>query len=54
MTNAHARLIAGSIALVAGAVAASTDNINVNVGLVIIILSGAIFVVEYVRLRMEP
>lgn len=49
MTNVQARLLAAGIALLAGAVAASTDNLDVNVGIVIILVSGAMFVAEYVR-----
>jgi hypothetical protein len=52
MTDSQARLLASAVGLVAGALAASTDNINVNIGLVIIIVSGAMFVTEYVRSRM--
>jgi hypothetical protein len=52
MTDSQARLLASAVGLVAGALAASTDNINVNIGLVIIIVSGAMFVAEYVRSRM--
>lgn len=51
MSNLQVRLLAASIAMIAGALAAGTDNLNVNVGLVIIILSGAIFFTEYVRAR---
>jgi hypothetical protein len=50
MTNAQARLIGAAIALIGGAHAASTDNLNVNVGLVIIIISGAIFLFDSLRL----
>ena len=53
MTNVQVRLLAAAIALVAGALAASTDNLDVSVGIVIIILSGAIFLTEYVRCRRE-
>ena len=42
MTNVQVRLLAG-------AVAASTDNLNVNLGLAIIIVSGALFLAEYIR-----
>ena len=49
MTNVQVRLLAAAVALLAGAVAASTDNLDVNVGIVIILVSGAIFLVEYVR-----
>lgn len=49
MTNVQVRLLSASMALLAGAVAASTDNLNVNVGIVIILVSGAMFIAEYVR-----
>ncbi len=49
MTNVQVRLLAASIVLLAGAVAAGTDNLDVNVGIVIILVSGAIFLAEYVR-----
>ena len=49
MTNIQVRLLAAAIALFAGAHAAGTDNLNVNVGLAIILVSGAIFLAEYVR-----
>lgn len=49
MTNVQVRLLAPSIGLLAGAVAAGTDNLNVNVGIAIIIVSGAFFLAEYVR-----
>ena len=53
MTNSQTRLIAASIALLAGAVAAGADSLDVNVGIVIIIVSGAIFIAEYVRSQRE-
>ena len=49
MTNVQVRLLAASIALIAGALAASTDNLDINVGIVIILVSGTIFLAEYVR-----
>ena len=53
MTNVQVRLLAAGIALLAGAHAAGTDNLNVNVGLIIILVSGAIFIAEYVRSLRE-
>ena len=53
MTNSQPRLIAASIALLAGAVAAGADSLDVNFGIVIIIVSGAIFIAEYVRSQRE-
>lgn len=49
MTNVQARLLAAAIAMLAGAVAASTDNLDVNVGLAIILVSACLFVAEYIR-----
>lgn len=49
MTNVQARLLAAAIALLAGSLAASTDNLDVNVGIFIILLSGAMFIAEYFR-----
>ncbi len=49
MTNLQVRLLASAIALIAGALAAGTDNLDVNVGLIIIIVSGALFLADYVR-----
>ena len=53
MTNVQVRLLAAAIALVAGALAASADSLDVNVGLVIILVSGAVFVAEYVRCQRQ-
>ena len=49
MTNVQARLLAAAIALLAGAHAASTDNLEVDIGIAIILVSGAMFIAEYVR-----
>ena len=49
MTNVQVRLLAAAIAMLAGAVAASTDNLDVNVGITIIFVSGVPFLVEYIR-----
>ena len=49
MINVQARLVASAIGLLAGAVAAGADNLDVNVGIVIILVSGAIFLAEYWR-----
>ena len=39
MTNVQVRLLAAAIAMLAGAVAASTDNLDINVGITIIFVS---------------
>ena len=41
------RLLAS--AMNAGALASSTDNLNVNVGITTILVGGVLFLVEYVR-----
>lgn len=53
MTNAQTRMITSAIALLAGAVATQTDNLNVNVGLVIILISGAVLVSEYFKSLLD-
>jgi hypothetical protein len=53
MTNSQTRLIAASIVMLAGAVAAGADNLDVNVGIAVIIVSGAIFIAEYIRSQRE-
>ena len=47
MTNPQVRLLAS--AMIAGTLASSTDNLNVNVGITIILVGGVLFLVEYVR-----
>ena len=54
MSNVQARLLSSALALVAGAIAASTDNLSVNVGISIILISGAILLAEYVRSYRTP
>jgi ABC-type Mn2+/Zn2+ transport system permease subunit len=49
MNNQQVRLLASAIAMIAGALAASTYNLNVNVGITIILVSSVLFLVEYVR-----
>jgi hypothetical protein len=51
MSNAQVRLLASAIALLAGGIIASTDNIDVNVSIFIILISSIIFIVEYWRLQ---
>ena len=53
MTNVQVRLLASAIALLAGALAASTDNLDVNVGLAIILVGGALFLAEYIRCQRQ-
>ena len=49
MTNPQVRLLGTAIALVAGALTANTDNLDVNVGITIIFVSRILFLVECVR-----
>ena len=51
MTNSQVRLLSSAIAMLAGGVLANTYNIDVNVSIVIILVSSAIFIVEYFRLQ---
>ena len=51
MANTQIRLIASAIALLAGAVMANTNNVDINLSLAVILVSAAIFVVEYWRCR---
>jgi hypothetical protein len=49
MTNVQARLIASTIALLAGGIIANATNIDVNVSIAIILVSSIMFIVEYIR-----
>ncbi len=49
MTNSQTRMLAASISMVAGAIAALSDNLDVNVSIVIILLSGAMLIGEWLR-----
>jgi len=49
MTNQQARLIGTAIALVGGAIAANAGNLHINVGILIILIAGALFITEYIR-----
>ena len=49
MTNTVGRLIAVSIAMVAGAVACAASNLDINIGITILLVATALFVAEYVR-----
>ena len=54
MTNVQVRMLSLVLALFAGAVLAHSDNIHVNVSLVIILVSSAALVAEYVRSQGGP
>ena len=49
MTNQQARLIGTAIALLGGAVAATAENLHINVGIAVILVAGVLFLAEYVR-----
>jgi hypothetical protein len=49
MSNSQVRLLSSAIALLAGGVIANTYNVDGNVSIVIILVSSALFVVEYFR-----
>jgi len=51
MTNSQTRLIASAIGLLAGSILCTTDNVNINFGLAILIVSACLFVVEFFRLQ---
>ncbi|MCH8218566.1 MAG: hypothetical protein IH892_17545 [Planctomycetes bacterium] len=44
MTNQQARLIGTAIALVGGGVAVNAENLDINVGITIILITGALFI----------
>ncbi len=54
MSNVQARLLSSALAMVAGAMAAGTDNLDVNIGIAIILVSGAVLVAEYIRSYRMP
>jgi hypothetical protein len=49
MSNSQVRLLSSAIALLAGGVLANTYNIHVNVSIIIILVSSALFIIEYFR-----
>ena len=49
MTNSQTRMLAASVGLLAGAIASLSDNLDVNVSIVIILLSGAMLIGEWFR-----
>ena len=53
MTNLQVCLLASAIALIGGALAASTDNLDVNIGIIIIFVSGALFLSDYIRCQWQ-
>ena len=53
MTNIQVRLIASALGLIAGAIISTTERVDVNVGLAIVIICGVLFLVEYFRSQKE-
>jgi len=51
MSNSQTRLISSAVGLLAGSILCTTDNVNINVGLAILIISAVLFTVEYFRLQ---
>ena len=49
MTNGQTRMLAASIGLLAGAIASLSDNIDENLSIVIILLTGAMLIGEWFR-----
>jgi len=49
MTNGQVRMLSASITMFAGAVASLSNSLDVNLSIVIILLSGAIFLGEWFR-----
>jgi len=51
MTNSHVRMLSAAIALLAGALLSTTNRVDINVSLGVLIASAILFVVEYFRLQ---
>lgn len=51
MTNSQTRLIATALGLMAGAIMSLSNNLDVNVSIVVILITGSMFLTEYVRSR---
>ncbi|MGA0039599.1 MAG: hypothetical protein ACO3NZ_07105 [Pirellulales bacterium] len=51
MSNSHARLFSAVAGLIAGGLIASVERLDINVGLVIIVVSGCLAAMEYWRCR---
>jgi hypothetical protein len=53
MTNKQARLIGAAVALLGGGVAANAEQLDINVGIAIIVVAGVLFMVEYIRCQKD-
>jgi hypothetical protein len=49
MSNLQSRLIASTLGMLSGAILCTTDHVDVNIGLAILIVSAVLFIVEYFR-----
>jgi len=49
MTNSQSRMLTAAVGLLAGAIAAQSDSLDVNVSIIIILLSGAMLIGEWFR-----
>ncbi len=49
MTNQQARLIGTAVAFVGGGITANAENLDINVGITAILITGALFIAEYIR-----
>lgn len=49
MTNAQTRMLAASIGLLTGAIASLSENLDVNLSIIIILLTGAMLIGEWFR-----
>jgi hypothetical protein len=53
MTNKQARLIGAAIAILGGGVAANAEQLDVSVGILLIVVAGALFIAEYIRCQKD-
>lgn len=53
MTNIQIRLIASAMGLIAGAILSTTERVDINIGLAIVIICGVLFLFEYFRSQKE-
>jgi hypothetical protein len=52
MTNKQARLIGTAIAVLGGGVAANAEQFG-DVGILVFVIAGALFIAEYIRCQKE-
>ena len=49
MSNLHARLIGSALGFVAAAVLCTTNNVDANVAIGVLIVFAGLFIVDYIR-----